>query len=567
MADNRFFPRFKLEFARLPAPAGPGAGGLAAVASSAASAASAITSLVPISRDFYEADVKVTMRYALVPGSFEVTIAGLSALLYDAIEPKKTSVKITLGYYHGDGTQVFEGVVQKKEAKAGECFYETTLSGIEKAYHLLERKCFRQSDVGDATNRDLLDILRDVADQAGVPLQVEGVSSGPATSVARNWSFHEKSALDVLRDVHYRVRAIEGYSLALRDGKIWYARKQGERNNTGLEVPGEISHANYLAKSDKVQDDQGGRRSPCQPASEEPAPIGYDFVMLGDPRLRPGDTATFRIKDKDREVTERLTVESVTHDFSRANGYRCTGRALLAATFLKTAFRAMAPGAGAVGEEVNSMLARNQERFPAVHVGDVTGYTTPGHFADARLGLQFQPTMTSPSVQVRVGAEGFQLEHRPIVTPFAWNHCGLVVPVYPGMRAVALHNRYLREDALLSGFIWTEEMTPPPSQVGDHWLCLPAGAPGNRPPSTSDKAANDLTAADGKRVIQLKGLRITIGDGLLENLGTRPANLGADDELQVEHSSGAKLTIKNDEITLQAGQRTLTLANGKVSIT
>jgi len=557
MADSRFFPWFKLELEPTPGVAG------------AAALASALASVVPIDRNFYEADVKVTMRYALVGNRFQVTIAGLTGPVYDAIEVKKTSVKLSLGYYGGLDQQVLEGTVQKKEAKAGECFYETTLSGVETAYYLLQNKCLGEGDVPSAEDTDIMTILQAISRQAGVePPHTAGTVPGPRTQFPRRWSFEHKSALDALKQVHYRLRRIGGYSLSLRDGKIWYGRAVGPLNNAGEEITTTVySYDNYLVETKPVHEDRGGRRSRCPQEDGNATPLGYDFEMLGDPRLRPGDTVSFKVKVNGREQVQRLTVESITHDFSRTKGYRCTGRALQADQFLEHAFRAMAPGAEAVGEEVTNMLARNQERFPAVNVGDVTDYSAGEHLANARLGLEFEPTVTSPSVQVRLGAEGFTLERRPMVSPFAWNHCGLVVPVYSGMRAVAVHNRYLREDALLDGFLWTEEMTPPPNQAGDYWLCLPLNVPASRAPNTSDKAANDLTTGGGKRVIQLKGLRITIGDGLLPNLGTRPSNVGADDELQIEHSSGARITMKANEIKLQAGGRTLTLASGKVSVT
>lgn len=534
----------------------------------AAALASALTSVVPINRNFYEADVKVTMRYALVGNHFAVTIAGLSGLLYGAIEAKKTSVRLSLGYYGGLDDLVLEGVVQKKSAKAGECFYETTLSGVEKAFYLLQNKCLGEGDVPSGENTDIMTILQAISRNTGVELDRAGATPGPETQLPRRWSFEQKSALDALKQVHYRLRRIEGYNLSLRDGKIWYGRAVGPLNNAGEQITTTVySYDNYLVKTKPVNEHRGGRRSPCAEEDNDTTPLGYDFEMLGDPRLRPGDTVSFKLKVNGVEQVERLTIESITHDFSRTNGYRCKGRALKADRFLEDVFRAMAPGAETVGEEVNNMLARNQERYPAVNVGDITDYSAGEHLSNARLGLEFEPTVTSPSVQVRLGAEGFTLERRPVVAPFAWNLCGLVVPVYPGMRAVAVHNRYLREDALLSGFLWTEEMTPPPNQDGDYWLCLPLNVPADRPPNTSDKAANDLTTGDGKRVIQLKGLRITIGEGLLESLGTRPSNLGADDELQIEHSSGAKITMKANEIKLEAGGRTLTIANGKVSVT
>ena len=559
MADNRFFPWFKLELGVMPAIVPKDASPLEAakLARAVTDLAGRLSTLLPIDRNFYEADVKVEMRYALTGNTFEITVAGLSAAFYDAIEVGKTSIKIELGYYAGMDEQVLEGVIQKKSRKTGECFYETTLSGVEKGFHLLRTTCLGSEDVFQA-NASIKDILRRIKERTEVELPAV-----PATDVLipREWSFDKKSALDALKQVQDRVRQIEGHGLSVRDGKIWY----GE-NNTGEDIDTPIyNYDNYLVKTKPVSEESGAPRDPCNGSKDDASP-GYDFEMLGDPRLRPGDTVRFRVKDDKDEKLEMLTIESITHDFSRTRGYRCTGRALHSKTFLKHVFGAMAPGAGAVGEEVNNMLARNQERSPAVHVGDITSYTPEEHVANARLGLQFEPAVTSPSVQVRLGAEGFTLERRPVTAPFAWNLCGLVVPVYPGMRAVALHNRYLREDALLNGFVWTEEMEPPPSQAGDYWLCLPLDVPSDRPPNNTDKAANDLTTGDGKRVIQLKGLRIEIGEGLLENLGTRPS-AGPDDELQIEHSSGAKITMKDNEIKMEAGGRTVTVASGKVSVT
>lgn len=554
MSDNRFFPKFKLELGQL------------GEATGLAAAAARVASVVPIDRNFYEADVKVIQIYGLEGNSFEVTVAGLSPAIYDAIEAGRTTIKISLGYYTGLESQVLEGVVKKKEAKAGDCFYETTLSGVEKAFHLLETTCLRDGDVPYAENRDIRDILDAVSQRTDVALQTVAITPSPRTRLPRRWSFEQQSALDALKQVETRLRQIGGYSLSIRDGQIRYGQALGPLNNAGEVSPTEYSFDNFLAKATPVNEDRGRLCNPCEEEDETP-PLGYDFEMLGDPRLRPGDTVAFRLKINGVERIEPLAIESITHDFSRARGYRCTGRALKAEKFLETVFRARAASPTRVREELNHRRDRDQERYPAVHVGDITDYRTGEHLVSARLGLEPDPNMTSPSVQVPSGAEGFTLQRRPLVSPFAWNLCGLVVPVYPGMRAVAVHNRYLREDALISGFIWTEEMTPPPNQAGDYWLSLPLNVPSNRPPNNSDKAANDLTTGDGKRVIQLKGLRITVGDGLLPNLGTRPSNVGADDELQIEHSSGAKITMKANEIKLEAGGRTLTLASGKVSVT
>jgi hypothetical protein len=561
MADNRFFPRFRLRFGTVPA---TGAGG---AAGAAAAAAGAVSSLLPIDRNFYEADVKVTMTYPLTTGNtFELTVAGLSRPLYDAIKADRTTVEITLGYYLGEQATVLEGVVQKKSLKAGDCLYETTLSGVEKAAFLLARTCLKHGDLRYDEHTKLVDLVAAVADKAGVPLRRPSSPAALATTLGRRWSFEERTALDALRDLAERVRDLDGGSLFIRGGQIWFGSATGDLPDTGEVLATEYSWANYLVKSDEITDSRAGTRRACPSERKEPS-LGYDVELLADPSLKPGDTVRLRLKDGQQETSQPVTVASVTHDFSREKGYRCTGRVLKTGTFLQDVFSAMLPGAGAVGEEVANLLARNQDRFPSVNVADVTAYTAGNHLVAGKFGLHFEPTVTSPSVEVRLGAEGFQLERRPLVSPFAWNHCGLVAPVYPGMRAAAVHNRYLREDALVTGFLWTEEMKPPPNEAGDWWLCLPVDPPSDRAPDTNVKAANDLTTKDGRRVIQLKGLRLTIGAGLLDNLGSRPQQLGADNELQIEHASGAKITVKDGTIELVAGGRTLKVADGTVAIT
>jgi hypothetical protein len=583
MADNRFFPWFELEFEEF---------GQKKQATDLAAVTAKLKSLVPINRNFYEADIKVEMHYELVPNTFEITIAGLSSMFYDTIEVDKTAVKITLGYYKGEKPSlVLEGVVQKKEITVGECFYETKLSGIEKAWYVLETKCVEVGKDGIRKEKDLdvLTVLQDLKNKVtqdtknnipGVDYHLANTTLSKETQLDGHMSFDKRSALFVLKQLHELVRQLDGYSLHVRDDIIWYGKDDGDQNNAGnvIKTPEEYTFDNYLISAEPLEEDLNGLSSDCKQKDEKSIPDGYTFEILGDPNLRPGDTVKFRVEKDKKVLHPSLTIQSITHDFSRTKGYLCTGRALSQSIFLKSVFRSQASSAEAVGDELNNLLNRDKDRKPAVHVGDITSYQ-PGkpasdseagrHVADTTIDLEFHPTMTSPSIQAKLGADGVPLRERPIVSPFAWNNCGLVVPIYKGMRAVSVHNQYLREDALLSGFLWTVEMTPPPSEVGDYWLCLPLDVPSDpkQAPTTSDKAANDLITADGKRVIQLKGLRITIGDGLLENLGTRPSNVGNDNELQIEHSSGAKITMMDKQIKLEAGGRTVDISGGTVNIT
>jgi len=67
------------------------------------------------------------------------------------------------------------------------------------------------------------------------------------------------------------------------------------------------------------------------------------------------------------------------------------------------------------------------------------------------------------------------------------------VPVYPGMKAVLNHNLGMKDDAMVMGFLWSEQpdIKPPGNNEGDWWLCLPIDFNGSSPPEDSTKAVND----------------------------------------------------------------------------
>ena len=188
--------------------------------------------------------------------------------------------------------------------------------------------------------------------------------------------------------------------------------------------------------------------------------------------------------------------------------------------------------------------------------------------------------MPNPTVQATPVDKPVALNDKPIASAFAFANCGLVVPVYPGMRSVLLHGWNEPEDAVIGGFVWTTDMTPPKNQAGDWWLCLPTQLDGNGNPT--GKGVDDLIDAAGHRVIQVKGLKITIGPGLLGAVGTRPTSgpdgtltIQSDDNKtvvtvmsgQVEVTDGtAKLTVGGGNVVMSDGTRTLTVGSGKVSI-
>jgi hypothetical protein len=172
--------------------------------------------------------------------------------------------------------------------------------------------------------------------------------------------------------------------------------------------------------------------------------------------------------------------------------------------------------------------------------------------------------MPSPSVEATLRDKPVPLNNKPIASPFAFYGCGLMVPVYPKMRSLLVHGWNEPEDAISNGFVWTSDMTPPKTNAGDWRLCLPTRLDGDGKPAGT--TVDDLISQDGQRVIQVKGMTIAIGSGLLAAVGDRPSP-GKDESLVIKADDNkTKITMKAGQIEMTDGQITLSLSGGKVSI-
>ncbi len=115
------------------------------------------------------------------------------------------------------------------------------------------------------------------------------------------------------------------------------------------------------------------------------------------------------------------------------------------------------------------------------------------------------------------------------------------------MRVISLHYRGDRQNAVVSGALW-EAGAAPRSHLGDWWLSLPtnlagtgdsgesAGDPATAP-RPSGAASHDLIDGTGGRVIQVRGLRISIGEALMKPVGERPDDADAN-RVVIESAAG-----------------------------
>ena len=486
-----------------------------------------LPTIVPVSSPFFEADIRVDMDASEAGNRFELTIYGLGDDIYGLLVPQQTVVHIALGYDDAGITEVMTGLLTEKSLKAGEQWYEATLKGVDFVFDRLQRpvdtvaRDFRNTSVGD--------IASAICRAAGVDTRIP--DSGP---ILETISFRDRTPLDALT----RSRALPASACAPRTASV-----DGRPDDLGV------------TQTIAIDDGATSRPVAARGATAAATPLdGQDFDVAGLASLRPDDLVA---------LGARRFASSRSATSSRARGYTCCGRALSPNASDDDAQKAASErrprGAPAAAEPV---AARPQ---PAcVDIGDVRTYREGAHTATLDLGHDSTPDIPSPSVQARLRDAPVALNDKPIASPFAFDQCGLVVPVYPKMRALLAHGWNEPEDAVAAGFVWTAEMTPPQNQPGDWWLCLPTEIDGNGKPTGS--GVDDLIAKDGQRVIQVKGLKITIGSGLLNPVGARPTP-GSDETLLIEADDNkTRLTVKEGEIAMTDGSVTLTIAGGKISI-
>jgi hypothetical protein len=224
-------------------------------------------------------------------------------------------------------------------------------------------------------------------------------------------------------------------------------------------------------------------------------------------------------------------------------------------------------GAHGVVRRIRDLTDTARDSHPYVDVGEVTDYKTGAdgkHLATLNYGQTPTPDVVEPSVETPIGSDT-KLHDKPIASPFAWDKCGLMVPAYPGQRALLAHNAGDANDAVVAGYLWSEDpaYARPKNQAGDWWLCLPTELSGGKP---AGKGSNDLIDAAGLRVIQAKGLTLAVGADKLAAVGERPEVPDADN-FKIDHKSGTTVTIDGDgKVTVTTSSKDISLTNGSVTL-
>jgi hypothetical protein len=577
----------------------------------------------------YLVDAAISISYAIgQPGTFEVNFNDLPLAVTRALADQLgrgtgvnggVKININLGYLDDPGSHqtVLAGRVETITASTSFRPLGTKLTGHEEASFLL----LNSRGLDDGKPGSPLAVLSWPKSTSGSPVRQADVAThildtvneqlGAAGYVAEAGPFTPADPLagavnDSARDAFTlldRLAARFGAEILVQDGQLLFgqALQFPPDDTTVPAIPNPAAILALVTGDDSlicVRNMETARLAeftPVQIGSTSRRPVetdvlppqadvkAFDFTALGLPSLRAGQLVAASV-DGYQNPFNSFRILSVTHAFSTQvsmqPGYTCTGRAVVFQPDQGNRRRsddARGGNAQSVADRIAGKIREGQASSPAVDVGQVKSADAAGRAATVFYGQQASPGVSAPSVGLDVPAGEQVLLGKPVAAPFAWHNTGLCVPVYPGMRALLNGVRGSRDDSVVTGFLWADQpqMNRPRAKDGDWWLCLPTALSEGASPQPTGAGANDLTAADGRRVIEVAGLSVTVGKDKSTPVGERPAE-GPADVFLITHKSGTTIQIDADgnvqvngqgsQVVLSCGGATLTVGNGKVAI-
>ncbi|MFS8197505.1 hypothetical protein ACLVWQ_02340 [Streptomyces sp. CWNU-52B] len=497
-----------------------------------------------------DADLTVTMAEGAVASTFEAVLVNLPAqtvtMLRATLARRPLTATVRLGYFDDTGVGR-RPVMAGRVVKIASWVAEDGLSRVRITGQDAGGYALRMTSAGVHRARSA-----DALEFAGRVVEAAGLTLAPGSALRTELSDHtvrNPTALAALRALAETARA----PVVIRDGLVLIGPAVGSDDPAPVVFDPELNLVSY-------GDAQGEETLVVAPGEDRP-PVRTSLnpVVLGHPDLRVGQVVTLRgVEDA---PAGPLRVNRLVHRFGARTGYVCEVQLVAAAA---GQFVEAVDGVRAVADRMDTGAERALLARPAVDVGEVSSYRPTGHQVSLAYGQSPPPSLGTPSVSGPVGDD--VLLDKPVAAPFAFGPCGLMTPVYPGMRALLAHNRNLVNDAVVVGYLWprTPGARSPVPEPGDHWLALPTGTGSDGQPA--GPGVNDLTDAAGGRVIQARGLHILVGTRKLPQVGTRPTP-PADDSVSIEHHTGTTIEIDPaGAVTVRTKGSGIMLTNGTVSL-
>lgn len=512
--------------------------------------------------------------------------------------------------------------------KLGSLSYDTEIRAVEWAYHMMRqplqaplREDFYHSVCLDIYERTQV-FVNTFPESGRLTVDKDGAPSNEKVAYPKGKSYGSVLT-DIAAALQQNLNQHGHPMLLIRDGQIYL----GPRTFPLVGQPKELHVGTGLLEASA---DGASDVDPTAPDLSGAAKrTHFTLTLKGRPDIKPGDCVLFNPAPQDDPITTpglgsalagalagplmpgaglsdhptTLTVTSVRHRLGKSAGFVSVVRGVTydpdnpwdSYSDTGPSERADPPSPTAdAGANAASAIKQHLDEWTAnrtyVDIGQVRAFTsgTSGQFSPSQTetvweGLKEVDRNPNGSRRLPVDRNNAVRMDIPYASPFAWGKCGLALPRYPGMRVVLGHRRALDQDAVDLGAIW-ESGDGPDAQPGDWWLSLPVGvdqsarstaADSDSPVGWRGAVTQDLTDADGNRMIELGSLVVRVGRNQLRSAGIRPDPPAEADSITIEHAGGGasivmkqdgSIVIKGTSITIDAGTGNVSIKANKVDV-
>lgn len=451
-----------------------------------------------ISRDNFDCDIKVIMNSSKEPDILTVKIYNITAVLQTFIQTG-LPITIIMGYSNGVVGNIITGIVTRVYSDIIRGEEVLVIEGIDKTIHDLKRTVINLS-INVPT--EISAIAAQVASSAGV-----GIFATPTGVTIDNYTAENQRAFDVIVDLANRI----GYNVTAKNSILYFSPQ--------------LSIGTTIAV---ITDEFGFRFSKVSGSTydSENSGTGFNFEGSGIPTLLPLRLVNLSILNEDQGIIGTYMIETIEHSYDSEFGYMCRGNIIEPAAALPEVKTVQMPTVKSIASEIYSLIEAFFTRKSTLETGIIDSVETALRLVTCGIGIDPAKNKGSvvPSIEAIIEKYAF-LNRKPLVSPFAGDGYGLVVPVYAGMRPVIGHNKYSKQDANIMGFLWKSGWTIPDHDEGDYML-------------HHLNHSKEVHKEDGSKVVQVKSLKIQVGNNGLTV--TKPTK-GTDDTLLIEFDDGSKL--------------------------
>jgi hypothetical protein len=321
---------------------------------------------------------------------------------------------------------------------------------------------------------DVIEIIRQIASQAGVVLSLDSIPSGV---ILQDYTVNKKIAYNEIDELAKRIK----YSVSAKKNRLFVTQNL---ISALVSIP--------------IDDNIGLKLTPIETRINEKNVKGFHFHGSGNPSLIPLSNVSVAIIEEG--IFGNFIVESVEHMYSSDKGYVSSGVLIDANSNEENVNLIQLQTYKSIA---NTILKRIEEKIKTINTiefGDIESIKTLERLFTVLVGFEEldNQSIINRSIETKVGNNNVFLNNKPGSSIFAGNGYGVIVPVYSGNRAILTHNNKDSQDVNIIGYLWKKGDAIPDHDEGEFQIHM-------------KEHSKISLKEDGHGIIETKGLKITAG--------------------------------------------------------